>query len=125
VANRVAVMYRGRFVEVGPSAEVFARPQHPYTQVLFSAAPPPHPGGTALRHRAYGEPPHTGARPVGCVFASRCPLVLDACRSDTPASAGSLRTMRLRAFGSTTIRTRCLHRSPRPHDGGRFFGRHG
>lgn len=84
VATRVAVTYRGRFVEVGPAAEVFARPQHPYTQVLFSAALPPRPVAIAARHLTYGDPPHTGAAPVGCVFATRCPLVLHACRAAPP-----------------------------------------
>jgi oligopeptide/dipeptide ABC transporter ATP-binding protein len=81
LTDRVAVMYLGRIVEMGPSAAVFEQPAHPYTQALVSAIP-----GHGPRVRLDGEvqspidPP-----PQVCRFASRCPAVQDRCRREGPA----------------------------------------
>ena len=85
LTDRVAVMYLGKIVEMGPSADVFDHPQHPYTQALVSAIP-----GHGPRIRLDGEvqspidPP-----PTVCRFASRCPRVQDRCRREAPALLGS------------------------------------
>jgi oligopeptide/dipeptide ABC transporter ATP-binding protein len=73
MADRVAVMYLGRIVELAPRARVFAGPRMPYTQALLSAVPVPEPG--ALRHRLLlpGDPPSPVNPPPGCVFHPRCP----------------------------------------------------
>ena len=86
LSDRMAVMYLGSLVEIGPSEEVYARPLHPYTQMLVASNPEPDP--RSERERA--TIPITGeiASPinvgVGCRFASRCPHVMDLCRSVTP-----------------------------------------
>ncbi|MBC7441994.1 MAG: dipeptide ABC transporter ATP-binding protein [Ramlibacter sp.] len=76
IADTVAVMYLGRIVEYGPVAEVFARPRHPYTQALISAAPIPDPVIERSRKRVLlqGDLPSPTEQIDGCNFRSRCPL---------------------------------------------------
>ncbi len=81
VADRVAVMYRGRLMEVGPASMVIGAPMHPYTQALLSAVPRPD-RGRGERIRLEGEPPPQTEAPVGCPFASRCPEAEARCRRD-------------------------------------------
>jgi peptide/nickel transport system ATP-binding protein len=71
VADRVAVMYLGRIVEIGPVSEVLLRPQHPYTQALISVLPDAGSGGPG--QILAGEPPDPTAIPSGCRFHPRCP----------------------------------------------------
>ncbi|MGW7054152.1 dipeptide ABC transporter ATP-binding protein [Streptomyces sp. NPDC054887] len=75
LADRVAVMHLGRIVELGDAASVFARPSHPYTHVLLSAAPLPEPARERGRRRVplLGEPLSAAAIPDGCRFRGRCP----------------------------------------------------
>lgn len=84
ISSRVAVMYLGRVVEVGPTSDVFTDPLHPYTQALLSAVPVPDPEVERHRRRIIlqGELPSPTERKAGCPFASRCPLraTLDASR---------------------------------------------
>jgi peptide/nickel transport system ATP-binding protein len=75
VADRIAVMYLGRIVEVGPAEELIAAPRHPYTQALVGAVP-----GFGVRPPdVRGEPASPLAPPPGCDFHPRCPLAVDAC----------------------------------------------
>ncbi len=76
LADRVAVMYLGRFVETGGVDEVFGDPRHPYTRALLSAIPVPDPDDERHRHRIVlsGDLPSPTTRQAGCVFAGRCPL---------------------------------------------------
>jgi oligopeptide/dipeptide ABC transporter ATP-binding protein len=85
ISDRVAVMYRGRLVEVGPAAEVYARPLHPYTRALLESVPVGDPDRRGPRHVLAGEPPSPVGDLPGCAFASRCPLVEERCRRETPA----------------------------------------
>ncbi|MFW0794197.1 ABC transporter ATP-binding protein [Gordonia sp. CPCC 205515] len=98
MADRVAVMYLGRFVETGTTEAIFANPAHPYTEALLSAVPVPDPRAerarTAVRLR--GEQPSATAELAGCVFASRCPLFVELsaddqnrCRTVEPELAGT------------------------------------
>ena len=73
LAHRVAVMYLGRIVEIGPTEEVLAHPRHPYTQALLSSVPEPDPAAKRLRVVLAGEPPSPSAPPSGCAFHPRCP----------------------------------------------------
>jgi len=73
MADRVAVMYLGRIVELAPRREIFARPMMPYTQALISAVPVPDPKSTRARIILPGEPPSPANPPTGCVFHPRCP----------------------------------------------------
>jgi len=72
VADRVAVMYLGRVVEIGPTAEVLLRPRHPYTKALLNVVPE---AGGAERPILQGEPPDPTRIPPGCRFHPRCPVV--------------------------------------------------
>jgi len=84
LADRVAVMYLGKVVELGPCAEVLARPQHPYTVSLLDSVPVPDPGHP-LRAALAGDPPSPAAPPSGCRFHPRCPIARPRCATDEPA----------------------------------------
>jgi peptide/nickel transport system ATP-binding protein len=88
ISTKVAVMYLGRIVEYAEADELFAHPQHPYTQALLAAAPVPDPEIERSRPRTIikGELPSPLNPPPGCVFNPRCPKVTDACRQAVPAS---------------------------------------
>ena len=84
LADRVAVLYLGRLVEVAPRAELFATPSHPYTEALLEAVPRigrRRQRGVAIR----GEMPSPLAPPPGCVFHPRCPKAQAVCREVAPA----------------------------------------
>ena len=84
LADRVAVMYLGRLVEIAPRAELFDTPSHPYTQALLQAVPRigrRRGRGVAIR----GEMPSPLDPPPGCVFHPRCPLAQAVCRTVAPA----------------------------------------
>ena len=74
LADRIAVVYLGRIVEIGPAAEVIATPQHPYTRALVSVVPVPEAGGGADQILLSGETPSPISVPAGCRFHPRCPL---------------------------------------------------
>jgi oligopeptide/dipeptide ABC transporter ATP-binding protein len=84
IADRVAVMYLGRIVEVAPTEQVFEDPQHPYTQALLSAVPSMDLDDRGTRIILAGETPNPSEIPVGCSFQDRCPLVHDRCRREEP-----------------------------------------
>ncbi len=77
-AQRIAVMYLGRIVEMGPADRVVDNPLHPYTQALIEAVPEPDPANRlAPRRTLRGEPPNPINVPSGCAFHPRCPLLLE------------------------------------------------
>ncbi|MFO0946545.1 MAG: oligopeptide/dipeptide ABC transporter ATP-binding protein [Planctomycetota bacterium] len=86
ISHRVAVMYLGKIVELAPYDQIYRNPMHPYTQALLSAIPVPDPAVEAKRQRIplIGEIPSPAMPRVGCDFASRCPKVMDPCRSVIP-----------------------------------------
>lgn len=77
--DRVAIMYLGRVVEIGPTAEIFANPRHPYTQALLRAVPEPDPRRTVPRDLPRGEVPDAARPPHGCSFHPRCPVAFEVC----------------------------------------------
>jgi oligopeptide/dipeptide ABC transporter ATP-binding protein len=87
VSDRMAVMYLGSLVEIGPADDVYFRPKHPYTEILTSSNPQPDPRTERQRTATpvkgeIASPINIGA---GCRFAARCPKVMDVCRRETPA----------------------------------------
>ena len=86
ISDRIAVMYLGRIVEIGPSVEVFERPLHPYTKALVSAVPIPDPEREKHRRRIIlsGDPPSPINPPVGCTFHPRCPYMKEECKATYP-----------------------------------------
>ena len=76
-ADRIAVMYAGRIVELAPAGQLVGEARHPYTKALLAAVPEPDPANR-LRQRAVvgGEPPDAGALPAGCAFHPRCPVAM-------------------------------------------------
>ena len=84
VSDRVAVMYLGRLCEVGPSEQLFAKPAHPYTELLIEAIPVPDPDVRPAESVAVGEPPSPIAPPSGCRFRTRCPRADQRCRDEVP-----------------------------------------
>ena len=88
LAHRVGVMYLGRFVEMGPTAQVFAEPAHPYTQALVKARARRRTGSGRLT-TLEGEPPNPIDRPEGCHFNPRCPWAEDRCRQSSPVLQGA------------------------------------
>ncbi|MDP9468086.1 MAG: ABC transporter ATP-binding protein [Chloroflexota bacterium] len=83
-ADRVAVMYLGRIVELGPTAEVLADPQHPYTRALLSVVPVPDPSTRRTPQILSGETPDPAHIPAGCRFHPRCPVAFDRCKTVDP-----------------------------------------
>ena len=85
ISDRIAVMYLGRIVEVAPTEEMFANPQHPYTEALLSAVPIPNPGMRRQRIILPGDVPSPINPPKGCRFHTRCNYAQDSCRvNDQP-----------------------------------------
>jgi peptide/nickel transport system ATP-binding protein len=85
IADRVAVMYVGKIVELASTALIFDEPLHPYTEALLSAVPRPDPAKRMRRIILEGEVPNPAAPPPGCHFHPRCRYARDACRSQVPA----------------------------------------
>ena len=85
IADRVAVMYLGRVVELADKHQLFETPQHPYTQALLSAIPRPHPGIKVQRTVLGGDVPSPLNPPSGCHFHTRCQHAADICKASAPA----------------------------------------
>ncbi|MFJ1299895.1 ABC transporter ATP-binding protein [Pseudomonadota bacterium AL_CKDN230030165-1A_HGKHYDSX7] len=84
LADRVAVMYAGRIVEVGPVEQILTSPRHPYTRGLLDSMPARSQPGERL-HQINGMAPSLSARPSGCAFRPRCPNVIPRCTEKAPA----------------------------------------
>jgi oligopeptide transport system ATP-binding protein len=83
MADDLGVMYAGALVEIGPIAEVFKSPQHPYTKALLRAIPAQYKSDGPLQSIA-GSVPNLSRLPAGCSFHPRCPLARPVCRVDPP-----------------------------------------
>ena len=87
IADRIAVMYLGRVMEIGTAEDVIKNSHHPYTRALVGVSPSPTPVDAATRASRVilrGETPNAAAIPSGCRFHPRCPLAFDRCRTEEP-----------------------------------------
>jgi oligopeptide/dipeptide ABC transporter ATP-binding protein len=84
ISDRIAVMYLGQIVELASSQALFRRPSHPYTQALLASTPLPDPDSGRPRIILEGSVPSPANPPAGCRFHTRCPYVMDICRSTAP-----------------------------------------
>ena len=86
ISDRIAVMYLGKVVELGPGESVYKNPMHPYSRALLSAVPRPDPTAThEERIRLVGDVPNPIRKPSGCSFHTRCPIVRPSCSEEEPA----------------------------------------
>jgi oligopeptide transport system ATP-binding protein len=101
IADRIAVMYLGRIVEIGPAATVIEKPLHPYTKALISAVPIPDPRRETRRARVLlpGDPPSPLNPPGGCPFHPRCLYAIERCAQVVPARE---------PFGQTGSQAACI-----------------
>ena len=84
LSDRIAVLYLGKIMEIGPTREICGAPKHPYTEALLSAVPNPDPEATSKRIVLKGDIPNPIEPPSGCVFRTRCPYAIDACAKAVP-----------------------------------------
>jgi oligopeptide/dipeptide ABC transporter ATP-binding protein len=87
IADEIGVMYLGHIVEKAPTDELFANPLHPYTKALLSSIPLPDPKKKRERIILKGDVPSPINPPSGCVFHTRCPYVMDICRTEIPQAS--------------------------------------
>ncbi len=113
-AEETLVMYAGQTVEGGPSDEVIQRPQHPYTQLLISAAPDPNRAQEAP-FQARGEIPSLITPPSGCRFHPRCPHAMPVCRERFPGRTTSAMAIGPTASSMARERPSTTRRHRRPH----------
>jgi len=84
ICNRIAVMYLGKIMEIGPVDSIVDEPLHPYTKALINAVPVPDPAAARTEVVIKGEIPSPVAIPSGCRFHTRCPSAMDICRKEEP-----------------------------------------
>lgn len=88
VSDRLAILYLGRLVEIGPTDAIFRAPRHPYTRALLDAEPEADPARRRTEPPLMGEVPSIFARPAGCEFHARCRFVRPRCRDEAPGVTG-------------------------------------
>jgi oligopeptide/dipeptide ABC transporter ATP-binding protein len=84
IAHRIAVMYLGSIMEMGPADRIYNNPLHPYTKVLLSAVPEANPRKKVQKQQLKGEVPSYLNKPGGCCFHPRCPIAKDICKKEEP-----------------------------------------
>jgi len=84
ISNKILIMYLGRVVEIGQTADIFKSPKHPYTKALLSSIPVPDPHKRGSSEVLDGDVPSPSNPPSGCVFHTRCSLATDRCKESVP-----------------------------------------
>ncbi|MEX6505835.1 ABC transporter ATP-binding protein [Jiella sp. M17.18] len=116
ISHRVAVMYLGKVIEIGPTEDLFTAPRHPYTRALLDAAPELDPGKRTRKAAAKGELPSPLDLPQGCLFNTRCPHAFDRCFAERPLlterSADHRAACHLAEFGTPAFAPKALAAEP-------------
>ncbi|MBV9533757.1 MAG: ATP-binding cassette domain-containing protein [Bradyrhizobium sp.] len=117
MTHRVAVMYLGKIVEIGPKREIFAAPKHPYTEALLSSVSIPDPGTSRARIILTGDMPSPNNPPTGCRFHTRCRYAFHRCKLEEPVlrplEAGHMAACHLDTLTGGDLRHPRNHTSPR------------
>ncbi len=101
--DRIAIMYLGRIVEIGPAEAIYADPKHPYTRALLRAIPVPDPRHAVPRDLPRGEVPDASRPPLGCHFHPRCPLAFESCGWESRDLRELLETRWAKAAGEAGV----------------------
>ncbi|HKC77176.1 MAG TPA: ABC transporter ATP-binding protein, partial [Gaiellaceae bacterium] len=101
--DRIAIMYLGRIVEIGPADAIYADPKHPYTQALLRAIPEPDPERAVPRDLPRGEVPDAAMPPLGCPFHPRCPRAFEPCGWESRDLRELLETRWAQAAGAAGV----------------------
>jgi peptide/nickel transport system ATP-binding protein len=101
--DRIAIMYLGRIVEIGPAKAIYADPKHPYTRALLRAIPEPDPERAVARDLPRGEVPDASRPPLGCHFHPRCPLAFEPCGWESRDLRELLESRWARAAGAAGV----------------------
>jgi peptide/nickel transport system ATP-binding protein len=101
--DRIAIMYLGRIVEIGPADAIYADPKHPYTQALLRAIPEPDPERAVPRDLPRGEVPDAALAPLGCSFHPRCPHAFEPCGWESRDLRDLLEARWARAAGAAGV----------------------
>lgn len=98
LSDRIAIMYLGEVVEIGKTEEIFKNPKHPYTKALLSSVPELNPQDEKERIHLQGELPSPENLPTGCKFHTRCPYVMEICKTSTPQIKDFSKTHNCKCF---------------------------
>ncbi len=98
LSDRIAIMYLGEIVEIGKTEEIFNYPKHPYTKALLSSVPELTPNQKKEQIKLQGELPSPENLPSGCKFHTRCPFVMEKCKSENPEYIDFSETHKCKCF---------------------------
>lgn len=98
LSDRIAIMYLGEIVEIGKTEEIFNYPKHPYTKALLSSVPELTPNQKKEQIKLQGELPSPENLPSGCKFHTRCPYVMEKCKSENPEYIDFSETHKCKCF---------------------------
>lgn len=98
LSDRIAIMYLGEIVEIGKTEEIFNNPKHPYTKALLSSVPELNPQNKKEPIKLQGELPSPENLPQGCKFHTRCPFVMNDCKTNTPSKKDFTQTHFCKCF---------------------------
>lgn len=98
LSDRIAIMYLGEIVEIGKTEEIFENPKHPYTKALLSSVPELSPENKKEKVPLQGELPSPEELPSGCKFHTRCPFVMEKCKTECPLDIEISKTHNCKCF---------------------------